>query len=74
MSYVYAGYAVTFVVLALYALRIARRGRALRRVLPPEVSPAGSPAGSPLGSSAGPQVAPPVAAPVRPVLPSRDDR
>ena len=35
MSYVYAGYAVTFVVLALYALRIVLRGRALRRALPP---------------------------------------
>jgi heme exporter protein CcmD len=35
VSYVYAGYAVTFVVLALYALRIVLRGRALRRALPP---------------------------------------
>jgi hypothetical protein len=35
VNYVYAGYGVTFVVLALYALRIVFRGRALRRALPP---------------------------------------
>jgi heme exporter protein CcmD len=35
VNYVYAGYGVTFVVLALYALRIVLRGRALRRALPP---------------------------------------
>ncbi len=33
MSYVYAGYAVTFGALALYAVRVVARGRALRRVL-----------------------------------------
>jgi heme exporter protein D len=33
MSYVYAGYGITFVALALYALRVIVRGRALRRVL-----------------------------------------
>jgi hypothetical protein len=36
VSYVYAGYGVTFVGLALYALRVTLRGRALRRALPPE--------------------------------------
>ena len=36
MNYVYAGYAVTFVGLALYAARVVLRGRSLRRVLPPE--------------------------------------
>ena len=36
MNYVYAGYGVTFVGLALYALRVVTRGRALRRALPPE--------------------------------------
>ena len=36
MSYVYAGYGVTFVGLALYALRVVSRGRALRRALPPD--------------------------------------
>jgi hypothetical protein len=35
VNYVYAGYGVTFVVLALYALRIVFRGRSLRRALPP---------------------------------------
>jgi heme exporter protein D len=33
MSYVYAGYGITFVGLALYAVRVVVRGRALRRVL-----------------------------------------
>jgi hypothetical protein len=36
VSYVYAGYGVTFVTLALYALRVLARGRALRRTLPPD--------------------------------------
>ena len=36
MSYVYAGYGITFVVIALYALRVLARGRALRRALPPD--------------------------------------
>lgn len=35
MSYVYAGYAITFGVLALYAARVMVRGRALRRALWP---------------------------------------
>jgi len=35
MNYVYAGYAVTFVGVALYAVRVLARGRALRRSLPP---------------------------------------
>jgi heme exporter protein CcmD len=34
MSYVFAGYGVTFVVLALYSGRVLLRGRALRRALP----------------------------------------
>jgi hypothetical protein len=34
MSYAYAGYAVTVVTLALYTLRLLRRGRALARTLP----------------------------------------
>ena len=34
MSYVYAGYGVTFAAVALYAVRVLRRGRALRRALP----------------------------------------
>lgn len=33
MGYVYAGYAVTFGVLALYAAHVVRRGRVLRRAL-----------------------------------------
>ena len=33
MNYVYAGYSVTFVALALYAWRVLARGRALRRAL-----------------------------------------
>jgi len=36
MSYVYAGYGITFIVLVLYALRVLARGRALRRALPPD--------------------------------------
>jgi len=36
VSYVYAGYAVTFATLAAYATRVLLRGRALRRALPPE--------------------------------------
>jgi hypothetical protein len=36
VSYVYAGYGVTFGGLALYALRVIMRGRALRRALPPD--------------------------------------
>jgi hypothetical protein len=68
VNYVYAGYAVTFVVLALYALRIALRGRALRRVLPPSVSPSVPPA---LASV--PPILPSVP-PVLPVLPPTDDR
>jgi hypothetical protein len=36
VSYVYAGYGVTFGALALYALRVLARGRALRRTLPPD--------------------------------------
>jgi hypothetical protein len=35
MNYVYAGYGIGFGVLALYALRVMFRGRALRRALPP---------------------------------------
>jgi hypothetical protein len=34
MSYVFAGYGVTFVVLALYSGRVLWRGRVLRRALP----------------------------------------
>jgi heme exporter protein CcmD len=33
MSYVYAGYGVTVVAIALYAVRVLLRGRALRRAL-----------------------------------------
>jgi len=36
VSYVYAGYGVTFVGIALYAVRVLARGRALRRTLPPD--------------------------------------
>jgi heme exporter protein CcmD len=36
MSYVFAGYGVTFAVLALYSVRTLLRGRALRRALPDE--------------------------------------
>ena len=36
MSYVDAGYGVTVVVLAAYAWRVVRRGRALARALPPD--------------------------------------
>ena len=39
MSYVYAGYGIVLVVLAVYALRIVVRGRALRRALPPDEAP-----------------------------------
>ncbi len=35
-GYVIAGYGVTVGVLAAYALRVVRRGRALLRSLPPE--------------------------------------
>ena len=35
-GYVVAGYGVTVVTLAAYALRVVRRGRALSRALPPE--------------------------------------
>jgi hypothetical protein len=34
-GYVAAGYGITTIVLALYALRVVLRGRALRRGLPP---------------------------------------
>jgi heme exporter protein D len=33
MSYVYAGYGVTVAAIALYAVRVLLRGRALRRAL-----------------------------------------
>ncbi|HEY2428908.1 MAG TPA: heme exporter protein CcmD [Acidimicrobiales bacterium] len=36
MSYVYAGYGITFAVLAAYAGRVVWRGRALRRALTPD--------------------------------------
>ncbi|HET9690295.1 MAG TPA: heme exporter protein CcmD [Acidimicrobiales bacterium] len=36
MSYVWMGYAVTAVGLALYAVRTVRRGRQLARSFPPE--------------------------------------
>jgi hypothetical protein len=36
VSYVYAGYGITFAVIVLYALRVLARGRALRRALPPD--------------------------------------
>ena len=39
MNYVYAGYSVVLVGLALYAARIMARGRALRRALPPDPGP-----------------------------------
>lgn len=39
MNYVYAGYSVVLVVLALYAARIVMRGRALRRALPADPGP-----------------------------------
>jgi hypothetical protein len=39
LTYVLAGYGLTFVVLTGYALRVIRRGRALARALPPEPSP-----------------------------------
>ena len=39
MTYVLAGYGVTFVVLGGYAVRVIRRGRALARALPPEPAP-----------------------------------
>jgi hypothetical protein len=35
VSYVYAGYAITFAALGAYAARVVLRGRALRRVLGP---------------------------------------
>lgn len=38
-GYVIAGYGVTVVTLAAYALRVVLRGRALSRVLPPEQRP-----------------------------------
>ena len=34
MSYVYAGYGVTFASVVLYAVRVLRRGRVLRRAVP----------------------------------------
>ncbi len=40
MNYVYAGYGATFAVLALYAVRVVLRGRALRRALG-QAGPAG---------------------------------
>jgi CcmD family protein len=44
MSYVIAGYAITFVVLAGYTVRLLRRARALRAALPPEpATPPGGP-------------------------------
>jgi hypothetical protein len=39
VSYVVAGYGITAVVLAGYALRVVLRGRALGRALPPEPPP-----------------------------------
>jgi len=36
VSYAIAGYAITFVALAGYALRVLTRGRRLARTLPPE--------------------------------------
>jgi hypothetical protein len=33
MSYVFAGYGVTFATIALYSVRVLLRGRALRRAL-----------------------------------------
>jgi hypothetical protein len=35
VSYVIAGYGITAVVLAAYATRVVRRGRAISRILPP---------------------------------------
>jgi hypothetical protein len=39
MSYVYAGYGITFGVLAAYAIRVVWRGRALRKVIPDPAVP-----------------------------------
>jgi CcmD family protein len=39
VTYVLAGYGVTFVVLGGYAVRVIRRGRALARALPSEPPP-----------------------------------
>ena len=36
MSYVYAGYGITLVTIALYSIRVLRRGRLLSRFLPPK--------------------------------------
>ena len=36
MGYVYAGYGITIGVLALYTMRVLRRGRLLARSLPPK--------------------------------------
>ena len=36
MSYVFAGYGVTFAVFAVYSTRVLLRGRALRRAFPDE--------------------------------------
>jgi hypothetical protein len=52
VSYVYAGFAVTFGGLALYALRVLQRGRSLRRALPDE--PAGAVTSAAVASAAGP--------------------
>ena len=40
MSYVYAGYGITIGALVAYALRVAWRGRVLRRALPAVAVPA----------------------------------
>ena len=40
MSYVIAGYGITAVVLAGYAARVLRRGRAIRQILPDATSDA----------------------------------
>jgi len=64
MNYVYAGYAVGFGGVALYAVRVVLRGRALRRAL--GLSPGAatsSAAGTSPGASSPP--APPAPAPMR---------
>ena len=43
-GYVYAGYGVTVATLGLYALRVLRRGRSLRRTLGVAPAPAADPA------------------------------
>ncbi|MGH9151030.1 MAG: hypothetical protein ACRD03_01205 [Acidimicrobiales bacterium] len=46
-GYVYAGYGVTLAALGLYALRVLRRGRSLRRTLADAPGAAGPPAAAP---------------------------